>query len=78
MNKSELARQLGKAFRLGYAFSRGQSYRKGIAQDEAQWITVKPNGAENKGRPVLIESTTGQILGGMGGRFNGQSVKQLG
>ena len=71
------AQKLGTAFRLGMAFARGLRYRKDIAQDD-KWITVKPNGAENKGRPVLIESTTGQILGGMGGRFNGQSVKQLG
>ena len=77
MNKSELARQLGKAFRLGYAFSRGQSYRKGIAQDEAKWITVHPNGKgmtktgdKAKGQPVLID-------GGMGGKFTGKHISAV-
>lgn len=69
------ARKLGRSFRDGFNYSQR---KKSVANDEAQWITVKPNGSENKGRPVLIESTTGTILGGMGGRFNGQSVKKLG
>jgi hypothetical protein len=70
MKKKPTAFNLGLAFRAGYEFSR----KKKMAADSAQWITVKPNGQENKGRPVLIESTTGTILGGMGGRFNGQKV----
>lgn len=84
MNKSELARQLGKAFRLGYAFSRGQSYRKGIAQDEAKWITVHPNGKgmtktgdKAKGQPVLIDGETGEVLGGMGGKFTGKHISAV-
>lgn len=73
MKKKPTAFNLGLAFRAGYEFSR----KKKMAADSAQWITVKPNGQENKGRPVLIESTTGTILGGMGGRFNGQKVGSL-
>lgn len=74
MKKKPTAFDLGLAFRAGYDYSR----KMRIAADAAQWITVKPNGQENKGRPVLIESTTGTILGGMGGRFNGQKVSTLG
>ena len=84
MNKSELARQLGKAFRLGYAFSRGQSYRKGIAEDEGKWITVHPNGKgmtktgdKAKGQPVLIDGETGEVLGGMGGKFKGKHISAV-
>lgn len=84
MNKSEIARQLGKAFKLGYAFSRGQSYRKGIAQDEAKWITVHPNGKgmtrtgdKAKGQPVLIDGDTGEVLGGMGGKFTGKHISAV-
>ena len=84
MNKSELARQLGKAFRLGYAFSRGQSYRKGVALDEGKWITVHPNGKgvtktgdKAKGQPVLIDGETGEVLGGMGGKFKGKHISAV-
>jgi len=84
MNRTELAKRLGKAFRLGYAFSRGQSYRKGIAQDEAKWITVHPNGKgmtktgdKAKGQPVLIDGETGEVLGGMGGKFTGKHISAV-
>lgn len=67
------AKKLGAAFALGVAFARGRR----LAQDAAQWITVKPNGAEHKGQPVLIENSTGEVLGGMGGRFNGQNISKV-
>lgn len=37
--------------------------------DEKRWITVHPGGRRRDGRgiPVLIESKTGEVLGGMGG-----------
>ena len=52
-------------------------------KDEARWITVHPHGKgainergeDVKGQPVLIESETGQILGGMGGKHNGKTMK---
>lgn len=37
------------------------------------WITVHPNGAGGKGQPVLI-SKGGEVLGGMGGKFNGMHI----
>ena len=43
--------------------------------DADRWITVKPNGPENKGRPVRIDAETGIIKGGMGGKFTGQHIK---
>ncbi len=47
---------------------------KGQAQDakaeDERWITVKPNGEEEKGRPVLLDDD-GTVKAGMGGKFNG-------
>lgn len=45
------------------------------AQDD-RWITVKPNGAQNKGRPALIDEN-GTIKAGMGGKFNGRSIDDI-
>lgn len=66
--------ELGRAFKLGMAFARGVKYRNGIAQDD-KWITVKPNGENAKGRPVLL-GDNGEIKGGMGGKFNGQKLSE--
>ena len=57
----------------------------GIAQDEAQWITVHPGGrgrradgdGQRGGTHVLIDSETGQILGGMGGKHNGKTIAEV-
>lgn len=43
---------------------------------DAKWITVKPNGEENKGRPVKL-SDDGRIIAGMGGRFNGERIGEI-
>lgn len=40
-----------------------------------KWITVKPNGPEHKGRPVLIDGE-GKIKAGMGGKFNEKHITQ--
>ena len=48
----------------------------GLAKDEAKWITVHPNGQENKGRPALIDGESGKVLGGMGGKFNGKTLSK--
>ena len=84
MIDTETARIMGRAFTLGYAF--GQGMRQGdtaaaadcgFAQDEARWITVHPNGeGEGKGRPALIDSESGAVLGGMGGKFNGKKITE--
>lgn len=79
------AKRLGAAFRAGMAFSFGRKHRLGwLAQDEAKWITVHPNGKgmtkggdKAKGQPVLIESSTGEVLGGMGGKFNGRHISAV-
>lgn len=79
------AKRLGAAFRAGMAFSFGRKHRLGmLAQDEAKWITVHPNGKgmtkggdKAKGQPVLIEGSTGEILGGMGGKFNGRHISAV-
>lgn len=43
-------------------------------KDGVKWITVKPNGPENKGTPVKLDDRTGEILAGMGGKFNGRHI----
>lgn len=73
MNK-EQAYKIGLAFKLGMIYARGKAHARKLTTDKAEWITVHPNGKENKGRPALIDSTTGQVLGGMGGKFNGQHI----
>lgn len=77
---AEKARKIGRAFRLGMAWGKGVS----MAQDDAQWITVHPNGKGAnangdpiKGRPVLIDSDTGEILGGAGGKFTGRHISAM-
>ena len=68
---AERAEELGRAFALGYVYGHGVL----MAQDEARWITVHPNGRganangdPTKGRPLRIDDETGTILGGMGGK----------
>mgnify|MGYP001736507457 CR=1 FL=1 len=49
--------------------------RRLLAMD-SRWITVKPNGAENKGTPVKIDES-GRIEAGMGGKFNGTKINEV-
>lgn len=49
--------------------------RRLLAMD-SRWITVKPNGAENKGSPVKIDES-GRIEAGMGGKFNGTKINEV-
>lgn len=74
---TERAEELGRAFSLGYVYGHGVL----MAQDEAKWITVHPNGTGAnangdpiKGRPLLIDDETGSILGGMGGKGKGKKL----
>ena len=74
---AERAEELGRAFALGYVYGHGVL----MAQDEARWITVHPNGTGAnangdpiKGRPLLIDDETGTILGGMGGKGKGKKL----
>lgn len=63
--------------------SRGLAHDSAIAKDAPKWITVHPNGkgptasGENaKGTPVLMEEETGEVLGGMGGKYNGVHISE--
>ena len=74
---AEKAGKIGRAFALGYVYGHGVL----MAQDEAKWITVHPNGTganangeQIKGRPLLIDDETGSILGGMGGKGKGKKL----
>lgn len=44
--------------------------------DVGVWITVHPNGEGSKGTPVRIDKDSGKILAGMGGKFNGKTLKE--
>ena len=46
-------------------------------KDGVKWITVKPNGPENKGTPVKLDDRTGEVLAGMGGKFNGRHISAV-
>lgn len=79
-------RKLGMAFRDGQAFSLGRRFtvQSRLAQDDAKWITVHPNGKgmtkggeKAKGQPVLIDGETGEVLGGMGGKFTGRHISAV-
>ena len=73
MTMPSKARRLGNAFRLGVIYATGIT----AAMDEAKWITVQPNGkGEGKGRPALIDSESGVVLGGMGGKFTGKKITE--
>ncbi len=79
MKNLETAYGLGAAFRAGLPFYHGHR----LAQDASKWITVHPNGRgltkkgeKAKGQPVLIDGQTGEVLGGMGGKFNGQHISE--
>ena len=69
----DLASKMGRAFCLGVLYAR----RKKLTCDEAKWITVKPNGPQHTGRPALIDSATGEVLGGMGGKFTGRHISAI-
>ena len=69
---------LGKAFKLGMIYAQGKAHKdRKLALDDPKWITVHPNGKENKGRPALLDSETGEVLGGMGGKFNGKHISAV-
>lgn len=46
-------------------------------KDGVRWITVKPHGPENKGTPVKLDDRTGEVLAGMGGKFNGRHISSV-
>lgn len=64
------------AFMKGFLYALGRQKKK-LAQDDAKWITVHPNGQGHKGRPALIDTSSGEVLGGMGGKFNGRHISAV-
>lgn len=64
------------AFMKGFLYALGRQKKK-LAQDDAKWITVHPNGQGHKGRPALIDTSSGEVLGGMGGKFNGRHISSV-
>ena len=64
------------AFMKGFLFALGRQKKK-LAQDDAKWITVHPNGQGHKGRPTLIDTASGEVLGGIGGKFTGRHISAV-
>lgn len=64
------------AFMKGFLYALGRQKKK-LAQDDAKWITVHPNGQGHKGRPALIDTASGEVLGGIGGKFNGRHISAV-
>jgi hypothetical protein len=48
---------------------------RGFSRDD-KWITVKPNGPDAKGAPVLV-GEGGEIKAGMGGKFKGKKLSEV-
>lgn len=46
-----------------------------VAMDN-KWITVKPNGPDNKGKHVEIDDN-GRVVKGMGGKFSGEKISEI-
>lgn len=51
-------------------------FSKAVSIVVDQWITVHPNGKGTKGTPVEIDGQTGEILHGMGGKYNGKHISE--
>lgn len=47
-----------------------------MSDGEVGWITVHPHGPGTKGVPVKLDKETGEILAGMGGKFNGKHISE--
>lgn len=60
-----------------YGLKHASAVRCFFTKDEVGWITVHPHGEGTKGQPVKIEKRTGEILGGLGGKFNGEHISAL-
>lgn len=73
MKTKPTPKQLGDAFRAGMAYA----LYGPTAMDASRWITVHPHGKDNAGSPVLIDGSTGEVLGGMGSKFNGKHISAV-
>lgn len=72
--------KISQAFYMGYCFGLGRNWAKtrGMAMDADKWITVHPNGKDDKGTPVKLDADTGEVKAGMGGKFNGKHISAVG
>lgn len=79
----DYAAHLGAIAAQGY-HDAGEAFAGRIVFDEAKWITVHPNGKgynnngeKIKGTPILIDSESGAVLGGAGGKFTGKHISEM-
>ena len=79
----DYAAHLGAIAAQGY-HDAGEALAGRIVFDEAKWITVHPNGKgynnngeKIKGTPILIDTESGAVLGGAGGKFTGKHVSEM-
>lgn len=81
--RHELAHDAMPSVARAYSLGRAYAHGRALSQDAARWITVHPGGkgpksgggGNRKGRPCLIDGETGRVLGGMGGKFNGEHIR---
>lgn len=73
LNRIAVAFAVGRAYGLGRFWAKSQ----GMAQDADRWITVHPNGKDDKGTPVKLDAETGEVKAGMGGKFNGKHISAV-
>ena len=63
----ELAQSKGKKKALANAIAQA-AYIPSQTCDAKKWITLKPHGSESKGQHVLIETSNGDVIKGLGGK----------
>ena len=71
-------RFMAELFGLSVEQYAARKVKSSPGQQMFDWITVHPNGAGTKGVPVMIDKKTGEIGGGMGGKFNGMKIGEIG
>lgn len=82
MIDKEKIKLIARAYKAGKDFDYKRASMRLLNIDAAQWITVHPGGkgpkangkGNKKGTRCLIDSESGRILGGMGGKFNGKHI----
>ena len=71
-------KELFTAFFKGLAFAKGLNFgdkNRGMAQDDDKWITIHPNGTDN--RAVMIDDKTGVIKKGLAIGLIGTKLKDI-
>jgi hypothetical protein len=71
-------RFMAELFGLSVEQYAARKVKSSPGQQMFDWITVKPNGPDSKGVPVMIDKKDGTIKAGMGGKFDGMKIGEIG